>query len=263
MPMSVAEISRQKKRADILKKKREEREIALKEQVNGWFAKFDTDHSGSLDRDELRQLLAFVQPNHPPTEAALDFLLEKATEIDTYSMHVKGDVNGTITWGATKEVPSRTPSRPPRRRSSPRALRAAVKHLHQASASAKRPTRIPSLQTVVRYRDYVRDQLWIDAVFKKHDADGSGELEEAELLPLLQARSVHQLQGPPATAQSTRRSRATLVPLPRSVEAAVGARAERRLLSHRARQHAWPPSAITWRPSAITRRRASLTSTYP
>ena len=42
---------------------------------------------------------------------------------------------------------------------------------------------------MIRYRDYVRDQLWIDAVFKKHDADGSGELEEGELLPLLQARS--------------------------------------------------------------------------
>lgn len=41
-------------------------------------------------------------------------------------------------------------------------------------------------ETVVRYRDYVRDQVWIDAVFTKHDADASGELEEAELLPLLQ-----------------------------------------------------------------------------
>ena len=104
MPMSVAEISRQKKRADLLRKKREEREIALREQVNKWFEMFDTDGSGSLDREELRQLLVYVQPNYPPTEAALDFLLEKATEIDTYSMHVKGDVNGTVTWGATKEV---------------------------------------------------------------------------------------------------------------------------------------------------------------
>jgi len=140
--MSVAEISRQKKRAEALAKKRAERENQIKQQLTGWFELFDTDGNGVLDREELRALLTHLQPNHPPTDVALDFLIEKATAIDTYSMHIKGDRNGTISWDATKE-------------------------------------------TVVRYRDYVRDQVWIDAVFTKHDIDGSGELEAPELLPLL------------------------------------------------------------------------------
>ena len=46
--------------------------------------------------------------------------------------------------------------------------------LHQARA------------TVTRYHEYCKDQAYLDAVFRKFDADGSGTLDEGELLPLLQ-----------------------------------------------------------------------------
>ena len=264
MPMSVAEISRQKRRAEALKKKREEREKALKSLVDGWFKEFDTDGNGLLDREELRALLTHVQPNHPPTDEALTFLIMKATEIDTYSMKIKGDANGSISWEATREVhtahPISIPS-PPRNAHThthtraPHSSRPHTSHqartapvspdtvrmrcgpppfvsplcaslsrrgltaLPHCTAAPQRslfeilppaacrgwssahapppstpfllPTHDPILtppvlrQTVLRYRDYVRDQVWIDAVFSRHDFDGSGELEKHELLPLL------------------------------------------------------------------------------
>jgi len=51
----------------------------------------------------------------------------KATEIDTYSLHVSGNANGRVNRNAVRE-------------------------------------------TVVRYRDYLREQDYIDQVLQRHDS---------------------------------------------------------------------------------------------
>ena len=51
--------------------------------VNEWFKTFDKNHSGVLERDQLRELLIHLNPSTPPDESALDLLMEKATAIDT------------------------------------------------------------------------------------------------------------------------------------------------------------------------------------
>jgi len=66
-----------------------EGEKRLRDQIDEsnrrWFDKHDADGSGTLSREELRNLLAEMRPEEPPTEGALDLLLamcgEAATEV--------------------------------------------------------------------------------------------------------------------------------------------------------------------------------------
>lgn len=66
-------------------------------QAAEWLRVFDRNNSGRLERDELSELLTSLHPEvGVPTKEALDLLLTQATEIRTYSMHVKGDPNGSV-----------------------------------------------------------------------------------------------------------------------------------------------------------------------
>jgi len=58
--------------------------------------RFDLNRSGALEREELFDLLSHLHPEHPPNGKALDLLIEKATEVRTYSMLVRGDSNGRV-----------------------------------------------------------------------------------------------------------------------------------------------------------------------
>ena len=50
------------------------------ENLDRWFAEFDGDASGALDRNELTSLLAHLYPNMPsPSPAALDALMHIST----------------------------------------------------------------------------------------------------------------------------------------------------------------------------------------
>ena len=85
-------------------------------QIGEWMRQFDTNQSGRLERSELGTLLAFLHPEvgHPSKEA-LDLLLTQATEIRTYSMHVRGNPNGSVGsvraplhvtfWRGVRELP--------------------------------------------------------------------------------------------------------------------------------------------------------------
>ena len=67
------------------------------EQVSRWLDQFDTNHSGRLERDELSALLRHLHPEcGQPDARALDLLLMLATEIKTYSLHIKGNPNGSV-----------------------------------------------------------------------------------------------------------------------------------------------------------------------
>lgn len=65
-------------------------------EVQEWFKRFDVNRSNKLERPELEALLTFLNPRHPPTSEALDYILEKSTEISSFSMHIKGDANGAV-----------------------------------------------------------------------------------------------------------------------------------------------------------------------
>jgi len=88
----------QAKRLAELRHKEAERKAKLEAEVETWFKQYDFNQDGKLQRDELRALLTYLSPDRPPTEENLDFLIEKATAIDTYSMHLPGNKNGSVTW---------------------------------------------------------------------------------------------------------------------------------------------------------------------
>ena len=127
-----------------LRAREEERKVRLHAEVDAWFRQFDFNQDGKLQRDELAHLLKHLEPDRPPTEEVIDFLMEKATAIETYSMTIAGDKNGSVSW-------------------------------HDAR------------KTVETYHDYCKDQRYLDAIFKRFDADDSGFLDLDELPLLLQA----------------------------------------------------------------------------
>lgn len=66
-------------------------------QVRRWIEEFDLNGTGRLERDELASLLHHLHPEvGAPTPEALDILIEKATEVRTYTMHLQGNKNGAI-----------------------------------------------------------------------------------------------------------------------------------------------------------------------
>ena len=66
-------------------------------QIRRWIEEFDKTGSGRLERDELAALLQHLHPEvGAPAPEALDILIEKATEVRTYTMHLQGNKNGAI-----------------------------------------------------------------------------------------------------------------------------------------------------------------------
>lgn len=121
-----------------------QRKARLDAEVAGWMEEFDLNRDSLLQRDELRALLTHLHPERPPTEETLDFLIERATAIESYSMRIKGNPNGDVSW-------------------------------HEV-----RPT-------VVRFHEYCKDQKYLDAIFRRFDADNNGTFDPSELPALLRA----------------------------------------------------------------------------
>lgn len=48
-----------------------------------WFTQFDKNQSGVLEREQLSELLVYLNPSNPPDDEALDLLMQKAIAIDT------------------------------------------------------------------------------------------------------------------------------------------------------------------------------------
>ena len=78
---------------------REAKRKELEARLNEWFLKFDTDKSGDLNRHELKQLLVHAHPDAPePSEQMLDMLIERATAVESGSLKLRGDKDGTVSW---------------------------------------------------------------------------------------------------------------------------------------------------------------------
>jgi len=66
-------------------------------QVTAWIAQFGKPGYGRLEREELSRLLHHLHPDAgPPEEHVLDMLIIQATEVRTFSIHLKGNPYGTV-----------------------------------------------------------------------------------------------------------------------------------------------------------------------
>ncbi len=66
-------------------------------QVAAWIQMFGKPSHGRLEREELFQLLQHLKPEAgAPPSHVLDLLLIHATEVKTYSLHMRGDPNGSV-----------------------------------------------------------------------------------------------------------------------------------------------------------------------
>jgi len=66
-------------------------------QVSAWIKRFGKPGFGRLQREELSQLLLHLYPEAgPPDPSVLDLLIIQATEVRTFSIHLKGDPNGAV-----------------------------------------------------------------------------------------------------------------------------------------------------------------------
>ena len=81
-----------------LQRREAERRARIHAEIEVWFKEFDTNGDGRLQRDELKALLSWLHPSRPPTEENLDFLIEKATAIESSTMRIPGNKNGEVTW---------------------------------------------------------------------------------------------------------------------------------------------------------------------
>lgn len=75
---------------------REERNKQLQQQIESWYSQFDTNRNGVLERDELRALLQHLHPDHAPDEKMLDWLIERATAIESFSLQLSGSLHGAV-----------------------------------------------------------------------------------------------------------------------------------------------------------------------
>ena len=105
--MSVGKIALQKKKSEKWQQKQAEKEQAQQKQIDEWFEKFDENGNDQLERDELRGLLIHLYPGRVPTEDALNFLIKKATEIDTFSIKIAGNETGSVSREAVRTTVKR------------------------------------------------------------------------------------------------------------------------------------------------------------
>ena len=87
-----------------LRQREAERRARTQAEVEGWFEQFDTNKDGKLQRDELRELLTWLHPSRPPSEANLDYLIERATAVESHTIRLKGDKDGDVLWHDARQT---------------------------------------------------------------------------------------------------------------------------------------------------------------
>jgi len=92
------------RRQQKLTSKREAKTLELQGKLDGWFKEFDLNQDGELDRNELRQLLLVLHPEHPPDDKLLDMLIERATAVESYSLQLKGSKDGSVSRMAAEKT---------------------------------------------------------------------------------------------------------------------------------------------------------------
>ena len=158
------------KRSDAMRAKKKQREEVLKAQVEGWFAKFDTDNSQTLDREELRKLLTHLNPDYPPDESILNLLMAKNRE-SSAGIITKDTVVRTVqkfnTYLRDKET-----------------LDQLFEQFDNDRSGVLEPAELlPLLKTWAPAVLASEDDVFF--VLEHCDLDGDGMIERSELLPML------------------------------------------------------------------------------
>ena len=86
------------------RKRDAERAARMQAEVEAWFEQFDQDKDGKLSRDELRALLTHLHPSRPPSELNLDYLIERATAIESATMRISGNKDGKVGWHDVRQT---------------------------------------------------------------------------------------------------------------------------------------------------------------
>lgn len=92
------------KKLKALRQREAERRARTHAQVEAWFEEFDENKDGKLQRDELRALLAWLHPSRPPSEKNLDYLIERATAVESHTMRLSGNKDGSVAWHDARQT---------------------------------------------------------------------------------------------------------------------------------------------------------------
>ena len=92
------------KKLKALRKRDAERKTRMEAQVQAWFEEFDENKDGKLQRGELRALLTWLHPSRPPSEENLDYLIERATAIESASIRIAGNKDGAVAWHDARQT---------------------------------------------------------------------------------------------------------------------------------------------------------------
>ena len=96
---AVVRATPQAKKLVQLRQREAERKARIQAEVSGWFRDFDKNNDGKLQREELRALLAWMHPSRPPTDENLDYLIERATAVESSSLRLPGGGGGSAVRG--------------------------------------------------------------------------------------------------------------------------------------------------------------------
>jgi len=144
-------------------------------------AQFDANKDGKLQRDELRNLLAFLHPSRPPTEENLDYLVERATAIESHSMRIPGKKNGAVGWHDLRQVVSWYGDYV----KDQLYIDSIYSRFDSDNSGSLERSEIGALLRSVAPEDCVVDDADVEYILENFDTDQDGVIGRDELLPML------------------------------------------------------------------------------
>lgn len=207
----VAQAKRRRRASNLSKQLRQDQEL-----LDDWFRRFDTNQNNLLERAELKALLEFLKPDEPPTDEALDYLMDRAHKVDTTG-DGEADTLG-ITRAACKSVVAKHSAWALASRKEKEQLDACFKLFDtnmsgflekeqlRALLKAVEASKEPHLRVEIHDED-------VDFVLKEADVSATGSIARDECLPAIEmwARLAHtKYQDAVAVSSSSSRCRCTV-----------------------------------------------------
>jgi len=153
----------------------------LHAQIEGWMSKFDINGDRLLQRPELAALLEYLHPERAPDEATLDFLIEKATAIESFSMRIAGNKNGAVSWHELRPTVARYHDYC----KDQQYLDAVFRRFDVDASGTLDEAELPALLRAVAPSGCPVEDADVQYVFEKCDANGDGLISREEVLPML------------------------------------------------------------------------------
>jgi len=169
------------KKVASLRAKEEERLAKLKVEVDGWMTRFDINNDNILQRDELRALLVHLHPERVPSEDSLDFLIEKATAVETYSLRIAGNKNGVVSWHEVRP----TVLRYHEYCKDQTYLDKVFRRFDTDESGTLDASELPALLRAVAPEGCAVDDADVHHIFHQCDLNGDGVISREEVLPMI------------------------------------------------------------------------------